>query len=197
MTATRSLIAMAAVAVLAACGSDEPAPEPAAPPPSQAAAPAQTAAPDKAAPDMARGVVSGKPAAGVDLYYEIDKRPSVGEPVDIELRLISTVLVDKPEASVAGMEGLRIVSPADPNFAETGLAAGDEVRRVITVVPETAGSYYASVIVKTDGETGVQARTFAIPLIAGQATAAEKSAPAPTDASGERIRSMPAAESEG
>jgi hypothetical protein len=146
---------------------------------------------------MARGVVSGKPAAGVDLYYEIAKRPSVGEPVDIEVRLISTVVVDKLEASVSGMDGLRIVSPADPNFTETGLAAGDELRRVITVVPETAGAFYASVVVKTDGETGVQARTFAIPLIAGETAAAQKSAPAQTDATGERIRSMPAEESGG
>jgi hypothetical protein len=196
MIATRSLIAMAALAVLTACSSDDPAPEPAAPPSARAATPAPAAA-EKAAPDMARGVVSGKPAAGVDLYYEIQTRPSVGEPVDIEIRLVTQVVVDRLEASISAMDGLRILSPADPDFVETGLAAGDEVRRVVTFVPDTAGVFYASVLVKTDGETGVQARTFAIPLMAGEAAAAQKAAPAQTDASGERIRSMPAEESGG
>ncbi|HSN69920.1 MAG TPA: hypothetical protein VLT59_00360, partial [Steroidobacteraceae bacterium] len=122
-----------------------------------------------------------------------ESRPEPGQPVDVEVLLTASVGVDTLEATISGMEGLRVLSPAEPTFSATALAAGDELRQTITLVPETAGVYYASILVKTDGDTGLQARTFAIPLVVGAvAAAAEK--PAETDAGGERIRSMPAQE---
>ena len=187
---------VSSIAMLAAaCGGDEPATEQAAAPP-RTAAPGPAAVAAKPAPDMARGVMSGKPAAGVDLYYEIGSRPAVGQPVEIELLLTPTVGVDQLESSVTGMDGLRVTSP-EPSFTASGLNAGDEVRQVVTVVPDAAGVYYASVLVRTDGETGVQARTFAIPLVVGQVAAAEKAVPGQTDSTGEQVRSLPATESEG
>lgn len=196
MTLARSTILAAGIALMTACGSEEPAPQPAVPPPSKPVATAASAAPEKPAPDMARGVVTGKPVAGVDLYYELKSKPQVGQAVDIDLLLTATVGIDRLEASISGMDGLRIVAPTDSKFTASDLAAGDEIRQTLTVVPEVAGAYYASFMIKTDGETGVQARTFALPMVVGQVTAAEKVAPA-TDAAGEPVRSLPAEEKGG
>jgi hypothetical protein len=182
--------------LITGCGDDATESSAASPPPvPPAATPAPAPAPAKERPGLARAVSTGKTTAGVELYYEIARRPAVGVPVDIELVLDPTVELDRVTATLEGMDGLRIAS-AESVFQATQLAAGDEFRRTVTVVPETAGTYYLSVVVKTDGITGVQARSFAIPLVAGDAAApAEKASTSQTDASGEPIRSLPAQES--
>lgn len=178
---------VAATALLAACGSDEAATEATAVTP--AAVPAN---PNDPVARMARAVSEGKPGAGVDLRYEILARPEVGVPFEVEIALVATADAETMNVAIAGMPGLTVTNNQVP--AVTGVTSGAVTSHKFTALADQAGVYYASVTVTTMLAGTTQARTFSIPVLLGQAQAAQKAEPA-RDASGQAIESMPAQES--
>jgi hypothetical protein len=195
MISTRLFLTATAALILVGCGGGDSsqdagktAAQPKAGPATSAAATAKASSDNRA-----HAVNLGKPGAGANVSYEIKGRPQAGVPVDIELVLTATVETDSLEATVNGMDGLHL-GAGPSSVSGTNLGIGDEVRGTVTVIPQRNGIFYASVVVKSNGATGLQARTFAIPLVVGNVQAERKPSTATTDAAGERIKSMPAKE---
>jgi hypothetical protein len=103
----------------------------------------------------------------VDLKFKLTKRPGVGEPVEIEFAMIPAVELERLFARFQAAEGLQIVSGAESQHFEHP-TKGSLVSHKLTVTAKTDGIYYVTAIVLADSDNESVARTFAIPLIAGQ-----------------------------
>jgi hypothetical protein len=113
----------------------------------------------------------------VDLKFKLEKRPVAGEPVDIDLALIPTVELERLFARFQAADGLQIMSGAESEHFEHP-AMGTPVTHKITVTPKTDGIFYITAVVLADSDKESVARTFAIPLIAGQGLTESPAAPA-------------------
>jgi hypothetical protein len=103
----------------------------------------------------------------VDLKFMISKRPQVGEPVDIDLAMIPTEQLEGLFARFQASDGLQVVSGSETPHVEHP-ASGVPVGHRLTVLAKADGIYYITAIVLADSERESVARTFSIPLIAGQ-----------------------------
>ncbi|MEJ0038395.1 MAG: hypothetical protein WDO68_20340 [Gammaproteobacteria bacterium] len=139
---------------------------------------ARKAAPGGGDADMvaAFSATRGQPGL-VDLKFKLAKRPAVGEPVEIDLALIPSVPLERLFARFQAAEGLQIVSGAESEHFERP-AKGASVSHKLTVTAKTDGIFYVTAIVLADSDTESVARTFSIPLIAGQGLAELPAAPA-------------------
>jgi len=188
---TGILAALAATVLLSACGSEEAAPPPVAKAP--AAAPKPILAADNPAANMAKAVSTAKTGAAVELRYEISAKPAVGVPFDIDLALVSGSDTETMTVVIAGMPGLTVADEVVPPL--TDVVAGQVYPHKFTALADQPGVYYISVTVTTLSRTITQARTFSIPVLLGDPTAARKPAVEPQkDAKGQAIQSMPAEE---
>lgn len=150
--------------------------------------------------DEAGPVVSaGKPAAPIDIRYSVIGSASVGQPVNIEIDVRST-LTDAPITL-----DYRINDPRELTFDEaqpqrvelrTASDAGAAaMRRQVTVIPQREGRVYLNVSASIETEDGSMIRSIAIPVQVGRS----RSEPAVNgelkqDADGETVISMPAEE---
>jgi hypothetical protein len=113
----------------------------------------------------------------VDLKFRIVKRPAVGEPVEIEVAFIPAVELERLFARFQVAEGLQLVSGAETEHFEHP-ARGAPVGHKITVTARTDGIFYVTAIVLADSDKESVARTFSIPLIAGEGLTELPAAPA-------------------
>jgi hypothetical protein len=196
--ATGSTAIVALAVVLAGCGkSDEGAvattPQPATTqgPDAAAAAPAVGSPEDE---KMANAVATGKTAAAVDLKYDVPVKPAVGEPFELELAFLPRLAADSLEVEVTGIPGLALISSGTARFE--GVGAGDRHVMRVLVRADAPGLYYVGVAAKMVTKVQTDARTFSVPVAVGSVQAAQKASPE-TDAAGQPVESMPAAESGG
>jgi len=136
----------------------------------------------------------GKPQAPIDFDYEILGTPMLGQPLAIRLTSSAQPGPDTLDIALSG-DG-RLLVPAELARIRMARAAGGErSSRTITVTPLVAGTHYLRVLVRADVRGRAQARTATIRIAVGGA-----GAPPPplgtvaTDATGQRIISLPAQE---
>lgn len=155
----------AAAVMLSACEPDDPNAADAG-----SAAPASKPAANKplksGSADMV-AAVSAKAGGMVDLGFAIQKRPQVGEPVQIEFAITPSVDLERVFARFQAAEGLQIVAGAETDHLEKP-AKGVPVSHIVTVLPKTDGIFYVTAVVLADSDKESIARTFTVPLIAGQ-----------------------------
>ncbi len=117
--------------------------------------------------DMVAAVSTTRSAGVVDLKFAVAKRPKVGEPVEIEFSITPAIALEGLFARFQVAEGLQLVSGGETEHLEnapSGVAVGHKV----TVLPQADGIFYITAVILADSETESVARTFTIPLIAGQ-----------------------------
>jgi len=139
----------------------------------------------------ATAVDSGKSSAPVDLKYDVLAKPEVGQPFEVELAFVPRIQADTIEAEISGMQDLVIVGDATIRF--DAVEAGEAYRAKLSVRADAPGLYYLGVSARVITPVQTEARAFSVPLVVGQAAAAEKPAPE-VDATGQPVQSMPAAE---
>ena len=158
------MLLVATAACLGACGSSESDDAAAG---STGAASGATRKPKGDASEMV-AAVSAKPGQGVvDLKFTLMSRPKVGEPVDIELAMTPSTQLEMLFARFQVAEGLQLVSGGETDHLEHP-APGVPIGHKITVLPKSDGIFYVTAVVLADSEKDSVARTFTIPLIAGQ-----------------------------
>ena len=191
---------IASVAVAAGCGkdadekvADAPGPAPAAQqaPPPAPVDPAEAAAAEKLR-HYATAVESGKSSAPVDLKYDVLAKPAVGQPFEVELAFVPRLPADKLEVEVTGIEGLTIVG--DGRYVFDPVEAGDVYTAKVLAQADASGLYYFGVSAQMITPVQTEARAFSVPVVVGDVTASEKSAPE-VDPTGQAVQSMPAQES--
>jgi hypothetical protein len=127
--------------------------------------------------DMVEAFSANRAQAGlVDLKFSLTRRPVVGEPVDIDLSLTPSVELERLFARFQAADGLQLVSGAETDHLEHP-AAGVPVEHKLTVIAKADGIYYITAIVLADSEKESVARTFSLPIIAGQGLAELPGAP--------------------
>lgn len=143
--------------------------------------------------NMAQAVNSGKPGAAVDLRYDIQGKPQVGVPVEIELALVPQVDAESMNVHIGGMDGLALSGDLDPTT--TAPKFQEAVKYRFTATPAREGVFYATVTANLVHNGVAMSRTFSVPMVVGAASAAQKPAATPKhDAAGQPIQSMPAEE---
>ncbi len=152
---------VAAVFTLVGCGSSEPDPSAATPTDGKpkVARPARR-------PDMVAAVSSSKSPGAADLKFALSGRPTVGQPVDIEMALTPTVELDRLFVRFQASEGMQIVKGAETEHYESP-APGTELPHTLTVIPKSDGIFNVTAVVVTDSPKESIARTYTIPIIAG------------------------------
>lgn len=190
MSHTKPFI-LAALIAIAGCSSE---PEPEA---QQAAAPApapQSAAhaADDPVAKMAKAVGGGKPGAAVDLRYEMQAKPEVGKPTEVQIALVPNAGVESLTATISGMDGVTVSGDLEVTFSP--VEQGKPYTHTFTMLPDRAGVYYLTVSVSSQIGGASMGRTFSIPLVVGQVQAQQKPLP-PQDSTGQAIESMKAEES--
>jgi hypothetical protein len=156
------------------------------------------AAAQKTNKNLVAAVTIGKPGAPISMKFELLKRPKVGEPLEVAVEVT-------PEA--AGITALQVVFQSGDALpmrsggelsatTTTTMPAGIPIQHTVVVTPVREGIFYLSAVAVAEG-AGSQARTFAIPVVVGDSAVLEntKAALPPTATSGERVTSLPAAES--
>lgn len=193
---SRQLVALLLAGTLAACGGGDDAAQgkkAAAKTPDEAAtATAVVKSPEDAR--MANAVATSKTSAPVDLKFDVLAKPVAGQPFEIELAFLPRLAADTLEVEVTGIAGLTVASGGAARFE--AVAAGSRHVAKVTVQADADGIYYVNVVARMVTKVQSEARTFAVPVVVGTVAPAQKAEPV-TDAAGEAIQPMPAAETGG
>ncbi len=163
-----------------------------------AAGAATAAAAAKTNKNLVAAVTTGKPGAPISMKFELLKRPKVGEPLEVAIEVTPEAAgISALQVVFQGGEGLQLRSGGELSATATpAMPAGTPIQHTVVVTPVREGIFYLSAVAVAEG-AGSQARTFAIPVVVGDSALLEssKAAVAPPAASGERVSSLPAAES--
>lgn len=118
-------------------------------------------------PEMVAAVSSAHSNTPISMRFALSARPVIGTPVTVRLALVtaSDVAIGHIRASFQPGDGLQLLTERNLDISDPG--AGAVIEQELSVVPQQAGvlSLNATVVVDTDG--GSLARSYSIPLIAG------------------------------
>lgn len=134
----------------------------------------------------------GKPLPPIDVEYAIVGVPTVGQPLEIELRTRAPATLAAVNLALSGSERLQV--PAEIARLRFAFSAANERRvETIRITPLAAGRHYLSILAEADIRGRRQARSVTIPIdVGGAAVEAPPTGTVSVDAAGERIISLPA-----
>ena len=183
---TLAAVLMGSCAMLAACGAgaDGEAGESGGTTPSAATSATKAARNADPTRDMVSAVSPGKASAPVELKFSLSERPEVGRPIEVEIAVLPVSELDRISASFQPGAGLQLLS-GQQMVAVEHPAAGVPLKHRVTIVPERDGIFFVSAVVLADSPDASLARTFSIPIIAGQGPAPAQggwATPEPRDA---------------
>ena len=134
--------------------------------------------------DMVSGVTAGKQGELVDLKFELKSRPQVGEPLTIDVMVISRIASEQLRATFIANDGLSVsTANAPPEYQN--VQANSMFRQQLIVVPKAEGVYYLNAVVMIRTATGDVSRTFSIPVLVGPPPEEPESAAAQSTTAGE------------
>jgi hypothetical protein len=123
-------------------------------------------APPRVRPDMVAAVSASKSPGPIDLRFAVPQAPVVGQPIDIQLSITPKVELERIVARFQATDGLELLRGAETGVLDKP-APGVEIIHTLTVIPKADGIFNITAVVLTDSATDSVARTFSIPLIAG------------------------------
>lgn len=118
-------------------------------------------------PDMVAAVSPAHSNTPISMRFTLSARPVIGTPLTVTVALITAadVAITHVRASFQPGDGLQLQAERNLDVGNPG--AGAVIEQELSVVPQQAGvlSLNATVVVDMDG--GSLARSYSIPLIAG------------------------------
>jgi hypothetical protein len=181
------LLAAAAGALLAGCGSGAHAPASAS---KSHIAAHNNGKRDALDPDMVAAVASSKTSSRVVLKFALRQRPQIGQPTEVDVALIPQMPLDRVVESFYAEDGLTLREGGSSLTLEHP-EPGTPIVHTLTVVPERDGIFYISATVLADSDTESVARTYTIPLIAGNGLAAPSHAAPAAAGAGPAVARVP------
>jgi hypothetical protein len=128
--------------------------------------------------DMVSAVSASKTSAPVELKFALHERPQVGKPIVVEVAVLPVSDLDRVAANFQAGAGLELRSGAQMAVV-TKPATGVALSHRLTIVPQRDGIFFVSATVLADSPEQSIARTFSIPIIAGQASPSPEAAASP------------------
>jgi predicted small lipoprotein YifL len=138
---------------------------------------------------MVGAVAANKPAAApVQVRFELRQRPSLAQPLDIDLVIVPTSpAIDRVSGTVVTDDGLDLVEGAEIAPTERP-AEGVPLEHTVKVLPRRDGIFTFNAVVKVDSGGQTSTETFSMPVIAG---AGVKDEPAQSAASHQAAGAAP------
>ena len=163
---TARVLTLCTVAALSACHQDsgdptQPKPAPRVPVPAavnQGPSVAQLTA------GMVEAATQGKSQLPVTLKFGLKQRPTLGQPLDIDIAVIPQINASPADLQVTGGEGLT-VAPESNKVELAAVEAGQVYRQVVTVTPTVDGVLLLGLTLSLKHDDVTDSRTFSIPLI--------------------------------
>jgi hypothetical protein len=148
-----------------------------------------------AAMTLLAGLVCAKSGAPVTLEFAQKAPYQARTPVEITVSLAPATSVDRIDVQFRGSDGLTLLSGQQLTLGSA--AAGSRIDHRITLSAAADGRYYLSAVIRTTTHGNALARVVSVPVVIGNAAVAKPSVGSGTklDAAGERIKSLPAADS--
>ena len=166
MNTARSLL-LCTLAATGAChrSSDAPAP---APQPTVAVPAIAKKGPgaEQLTAGMVEAVSQGKSQLAVKLKFELRQRPTLAQPLDINIAVLPQIDAELAGIQVTG-DGLT-VPPGASQLDSTAVQAGQVYRHDIRVTPTAEGVLLLNLTVSLKHDDMTESRAFSIPLIVGQ-----------------------------
>ena len=140
---------------------------------------------------------AGKPSAPISISYTVIGTPVVGQPVNINLE-VSSSLGSRPVTLNYRINDARNLAFPQAQPQRVALAAPAEAGRAaqqVTVIPQREGRLYLNVSAEVETEEGMMMKSMAIPIQVGRAPRQEEpNGELREGADGETVISMPAEE---
>lgn len=140
----------------------------------------------------------GKPSAPISIDYTVIGTPVVGQPVNINLE-VSSSLGSRPVTLNYRINDARNLTFPQAQPQRVALAAPADAGRAaqqVTVIPQREGRLYLNVSAEVETEAGMMMKSMAIPIQVGRAPGQEETnGELREGADGETVISMPAEES--
>ncbi len=113
---------------------------------------------------MVQAAAQGKSELAVELKFDLPRRPTLGQPLDINIALMPQIDADPAEIQVTGGDGLTL-APGANHFNLAAVQAGQVYRQSFTVTPSAEGVLLLSLSVSLKHDDTAETRAFSIPLI--------------------------------
>jgi hypothetical protein len=136
----------------------------------------------------------GKPLPPIDFDYSVVGTPAIGQPVEVRFSARADAAATGLNVALSASEGLQVPA-AMMRMQLAKPASGERAGQTLQVTPVTGGTLYLNVLVQAEIDGRIQSRSVTIPIRVGpDVSPAAAPVPMATDASGERIISLPAAD---
>jgi len=116
--------------------------------------------------DFVTAVGVDRTALPIEVQFALRKRPEVGEPVELDIRVTPTGPLGRLIMSFHAEDGLAIAGGEAASETDRP-APGIPLSHALTIVAQRDGIYYVKATVLVDVGADSIARTFTIPVIAG------------------------------
>jgi hypothetical protein len=114
---------------------------------------------------MVEAVSQGKSQLGVQLKFGLREKPTVGQPLDVDIAVMPQIDAGAAQVQITGGEGLTIAEGA--NQIELPTVQADEVyRQSFKVTPTAEGVLLLGLTVALKHDDMTESREFSIPVIA-------------------------------
>jgi hypothetical protein len=113
---------------------------------------------------MVEAASQGKSQLPVQLKFDLAQRPTLGQPMDVNLAVMPQIDASPADIKVTGGDGLT-VDPAANAIDLPAVEAGQVYRQSVKVTPASDGVLLLSVSVSLKHDEMTESRAFSIPLI--------------------------------
>jgi hypothetical protein len=162
---TARVLTLCIVAAASACHGDSGTPSP-----TSATPHISVAVPVKKGPtagELTAGMVEaasqGKSQLPVDLKFDLQQRPALGQPLDVNIAVVPQIDAGAGQIQVAG-DGFTFAPGTNPIDLPT-VAAGEVYRQTVKVTPTAAGVLLLGLTISLKHDEMTESRSFSIPVI--------------------------------
>jgi hypothetical protein len=162
----RGILWLNVAIALSACGGEtHPAPAPA-PAPQMKAAPVakKGPSPEELTTGMVEAAAQGKSPVAVSLKFDLAERPKLGEPLEVNLALISQTAGGSATVEVTGADGFDVGSGTG-QFEIPQVDTGEVYRHTLRVTPNAEGVAFIGLTVTLKRDEITDSKAFSIPII--------------------------------
>ena len=152
------------LAALGACHRDSATPPPNAPGVSAPVVAKKGPGAEELTAGMVEAANQGKSQLPVKLKFDLRQRPTIGQPLDIDVAVLPQIDASSGEITVAGGDGLT-PEPGTTRIELPAVETGRVYRQALKVTPTAEGVLLLNLTVSLKHDDQSDSRAFSIPLI--------------------------------
>jgi hypothetical protein len=112
---------------------------------------------------MVEAATQGKSQLPVDLKFDLQQRPALGQPLDVNIAVVPQIDAGAAQIQIAG-DGFTVAPGTNP-IDLPSVAAGEVYRQTVKVTPVTAGVLLLGLTISLKHDELTESRAFSIPVI--------------------------------